>query len=320
MKEHSFSIIIPVALHENCEKTLAAIKKINYNRNKVEVILVHGNQPSLQRNMASLKAKNEILYFLDNDSLPERNNLKQLNRIFNQYASAAVAGGPSLSPESDSLLQKAISIVLSSFAGSAFSRSRYARIGKTRESSELELILCNMAVKKDIFKKFKGFNTSLYPNEENELINRIKEKKYKVYYIPDLIVFRSQRDKVRKFVRQIFTYGRGRGEQVYVHHTSITLFPFISLCLDLYLLSLLFIHNPFWTLPSYFYLISLFFMTAYETVIKENAAYALYLPLLFLIIHSFYGIGFVWGLARSLLRLKNKKQKTWFKVQVMKKN
>lgn len=309
----SFSLIIPVAPNEKYTKTLEAIKKFKYNSKKVEIIIIRGNQPSIQRNIASYKAKNEILYFLDNDSLPMKNNLTILNQLFQQLRNCAVVGGPSLCPENVSLFQKAISKAFGSFIGSAYSRSRYARIGQTRESNELELILCNMAIRKNVFHQLKGFNPNLYPNEENELMNRIQKSNQKLYYTPDLIVYRHHRNNVLKFIKQIFTYGRGRGEQVYVHWNNLTFFPLASLGFNIYLISLLFIPYPIKFIPLIFYLMLILGISLYKNY--KNIEQLFYLPFIYFIIHSLYGIGFISGLTKSLLKIKTKKKKFWSKIE-----
>ncbi len=313
---YSFSIIIPVAPNENYTKTLNAIKKFNYNFNKVEVIIIRGNQPSIQRNIASQKAKNEILYFLDNDSIPGKNNLVILNHLLNQSKDCAVIGGPSLSPENVSLVQKTINQALGSFIGSAYSRSRYASIGSTRESNELELILCNMAIRKNVFRRLKGFNPNLYPNEENELMNRLQKINQKLYYTPDLIVYRDHRNNVLKFIKQIFTYGRGRGEQVSIHWNNLTFFPLASLGFDIYLISLLLIPYPIKFVPLIFYLMLILGISFYKNY--KNIQLLFYLPFIYFIIHSMYGIGFISGLTKSLLKIKTKKEKFWYKMERIK--
>ncbi len=317
MKKYKFTIIIPVAEKEDYDLSLKSIKKLNYPVSNIEIIVVHGNQPSKQRNHAAEKAKGDILYFLDNDSIPAENNLKIINEFFQKNKNAVVIGGPALNKKSDPLFQKAEYIVLGSFIGSSFSRSRYCCIGDIRESNELELILCNMAIRKDVFIKLNGFNTRLYPNEENELMNRIKKRKGKIYYHPDIIIYRSPRNNIFSFIKQIFTYGRGRGEQTMVHISNLTIFPLVSLAFNLYLVWLLVCRSML--LPGILYAGVILLTSLWKTLIYKNILYIIYLPILYFIIHTLYGIGFLVGIIKSFLKIKIKKDVFWYKIKWIKK-
>ena len=63
-------------------------------------------------------------------------------------------------------------------AGFAFgpSRARYAKVGDLRESSEKELILCNLAACRGPMLELGGFNELLYPNEENALMDELQKR------------------------------------------------------------------------------------------------------------------------------------------------
>jgi len=319
-KNIEFTIIIPVAKEENCQKSISAIKKLNYDLNKIEVIFIKGNHPAKQRNIASEQAKGEIIYFLDNDSQPDKNNLNILYKFFQEHKNALIAGGPSLVKEDDTLFQKTIGCALGSIWGSAVSRSRYAQIGKLRLSSESELILCNMAMKKKYFMKMHQFNTNLYPNEENEFVNRLQRQYVdSVYYIPDLVVFRGHRKKLQHFIKQIFTYGRGRAEQVYVNIKDLTLFPLISLGFSIYLLSLFFIPYSIKFIPLIGYLLLIFLISFWKALLNGNFFYIFFLPLNYLIIHIFYGIGFFKGILNFIFKFKREEKKFWYSIQCQQK-
>lgn len=299
------SVIIPVAPYEKCK---VPVKKIRKSKFVKDVIIVTGNQPSFQRNEAVKIAKGEIIYFLDNDSIPEFDNFEKIVNFFKTHNKAAVLGGPSLSPKIEKKFPYAVGIAFSSFLGTAFSSARYAPKGKLRKSSELELILCNMAFRKNIFIKSGMFNTSLYPNEENELLNRISEAGYEIWYMPDLIVYRSHRANIFKFIKQIFTYGRGRGNQFLIEKKKMPLFPLASLLFDIYIILSILKILPELLLLIYFSIIFLF--SIYKAILHRKIFLILYLPVIFFIIHSLYGLGFIYGLFK-----KRKNENLWFKIK-----
>ena len=85
------SIIIPVK-PDGYVKAIEAVKQLDYPVDKLEVLIAEGNQPSRQRNEAAKKASGEILYFLDDDSLPAPSNLKRLVAHYKNEAVAGVGG------------------------------------------------------------------------------------------------------------------------------------------------------------------------------------------------------------------------------------
>lgn len=201
-----------------------------------------------------------------------------------------------------------------------YPEDRYTKIGKLRLSSESELILCNMAIKKEYFLKMHRFNTNLYPNEENEFVNRLQRQyPHSVYYIPDLVVFRGHRKKLKYFIKQIFTYGRGRGEQVSVNIKDLTLFPLISLGFSIYLILLFFIPYQIKFFPLICYLILIFIISFWKAIINNTLLYIFFLPLNYFIIHIFYGIGFIKGILNFIFKFKRKEKKFWYLIQCQQK-
>ncbi len=308
------SIIIPVRQGESFAETLNSIKKSKYNLKKVEVIIVFGNNPSRQRNIAVEKSSGNIIYFIDNDSLIKDTNLQLIEKFYVNFRNAGCIGGPSLTPENDSLFQKAVGLVFGSFIGSSFSYARYKAVGGFRKSNELELILCNMAFNKNIFIKVGKFNTALYPNEENELLNKLKKNNIDVYYDPGLIVYRSQRNNIKLFIKQVFTYGRGRAEQVMTDVKNLTLFPLISIGFNFYLISLVLFNKFLFFLPLFIYFLIVFATSLFYSVKFKKIIYFFYMVNIYFLIHIFYGVGFLWGFLKKLFVKKNR-IKFWYKIK-----
>ncbi|RNC72800.1 MAG: glycosyltransferase [Desulfuromonadales bacterium] len=207
----TLTIIIPVK-PGGAVRALGRLRDAVYPAAGLEVLVAEGRRPSRQRNRAASLARGDILYFLDDDSLADPGSLQRAVRHFADPSVAAV-GGPSLTPDSDSLLQRAIGIALASPFGGGGARNRYRKTGTSRPTSERELILCNLAFRRELFLELGGLDERLYPNEENELMDRVMAQGGRLIHDPDLAVQRSQRPTFRAFVRQFLGYGRGRGEQ-----------------------------------------------------------------------------------------------------------
>lgn len=302
MKENSFTFVIPRRETESIDKTISAIKdscdklRLNY-----EIFSVCGNNPTKQRNECIKLAKNSCIYFLDNDSILDENPLVELKKLLTKDADIAIAGGPSLTPDTDSYLQKNFGAVLSSFLAVGKISARYSRKGEIRESDDSELILCNLIVKKDTFDKCGKFNENLYPNEENEFIYRVKKIGGKVVYDPDIYVYRTQRKALKDFIKQMFTYGRGRGEQTRVSPKSFNPGILIPVAFSFYILFFLPVAVLMFSGDAKKYFFAPFFVymavmsISWLNKLKEDKIVYIYYPALFLLTHLAYSIGIFYG-------------------------
>ncbi len=158
-----------------------------------------------------------------------------------------------------------------------------------------ELILCNLSLRRERFLALGGFDERLYPNEENELMDRIMQDGGRLIHDPGLAVYRSQRPTLGAFIRQMYGYGRGRGEQT-VLSGVIKPVTFIPPLFIFYLLLLPLSHKAVYYAPLLCYLILDLVFTGYEGLKQGNPGSALLLPVIFPIFHFCYGLGMIRGL------------------------
>jgi succinoglycan biosynthesis protein ExoA len=287
------TLIIPVK-PDGEVKALARLRALGYPCEGVEVIVAEGTNPSRQRNLAAGAAAGEILYFLDDDSIPQPGFIERALRHFGE-GSVAAAGGPSVTPPEDSLRQRAFAAVFTSPAGGGGVRNRYRRSGSARRTDDSELILCNLAFRRDAFLGAGGLDVRLYPNEENELMDRLLAQGWHLVHDPELAVFRSQRRTIRAFARQLFRYGRGRGMQTRFSGkvNPASLVPPLFL---LYLVSLCFLRGDVYSIPLLCYVLLILLSSAAAAVSARCAAVGTLLPVLFPLFHLGYGAGMLSGL------------------------
>jgi hypothetical protein len=217
-------------------KAVDASRALDYPADKLEIIVARGKQPSAQRNAALKAARGELIYFLDDDSVPHPANLRRAATHFTR-PEVKMVGGPNLCPPAAPELEQVFALVLASWALGP-SRARYTPVGQVRETSEKELILCNLVARRDALLELGGFNEALYPNEENALMDELQKRGGKLVYDPSFLVHRRPRANLGAFARMLMTYGRGRAEQFRLHPTPGSALNFVPPLFLVYLVSL----------------------------------------------------------------------------------
>ena len=212
------TVVIPTRPGDEQPFALAAARQLDYRVFHLEIIVARGKQPSVQRNTALRAAKGDLIYFLDDDSLPPPDNLR---RALTHFADANVVmiGGPNVCPADAPPLEQAFAAVMGSWLAFGPSRARYTPVGEARASGEKELILCNLMGRREALLAAGGFDEALYPNEENALMDELQRHGGKLIYDPEFIVHRRPRRTLGAFCKMLMNYGRGRAEQFRLHPT-----------------------------------------------------------------------------------------------------
>ena len=291
------SIIIPVKPGGEV-RALDSLRCLECPQVDFELLIAEGSCPSRQRNQAARQAEGDILYFLDDDSLVSPGFLQQALIHFAD-PSVAVVGGPSLTPATDSLRQRAFGAAFASPFGGGGVRSRYMRVGKARRTDDSGLILCNLAFRRRIFLDKGGFDERLYPNEENELMERIGDSGLAMVHDPDLAVMRSQRPTFRAFVRQMLNYGRGRGQQTRISG-KVRWSAFAPALFLVYLAILPCFAGPVFSLPLLAYILLTIIFAIQGGIASRNPLLGGMLLLVLPMLHLCYGAGIFRGLLGKL--------------------
>lgn len=305
MNETVPSLTVLIAARPAQSEVLAvtASRALDYPADRLEIIVARGRQPSVQRNVGLRAARGDLIYFLDDDSVPEPGNLRRAALQFRE-PSVQMVGGPNVCPREAPPLEQVFARVLASWLAFGPSRARYAAVGRVRETGEKELILCNLLARRQTMLDLGGFNEALYPNEENALMDELQKLGGKLIYDPQLLVHRRPRSSLKSFARMLTTYGRGRAEQFRLHPTFGSAPNFVPPLFCLYLLALpCLLALPFLRLaglvPLAFYAVAILaqggVLAAGGQVWQSLAA----IPLVVLT-HILYGFGFWRGLFTPL--------------------
>lgn len=233
----SVSVIIAARPDQAEVKAAAAALQLDYPPGKLEIILARGRQPSVQRNAAIKQARGDVIYFLDDDSVSPPGNVRRGAPAFAD-AQVQMVGGPNLCPPDAPELEQVFALVLASWLAFGPSRARYSKVGQRRSTGEKELILCNLMARKSSLLELGGFDESLYPNEENALMDGLQQRGGKLVYDPEFYVYRRPRRTFQAFARMLRTYGRGRAEQFRQLPTFGSALNFVPPLFCVYLLTL----------------------------------------------------------------------------------
>jgi len=297
----SVTVLIAARPDQAEVKAREASLGLDYPRDRLEIVIARGRQPSAQRNTGLRAARGEIIYFLDDDSVPLPSNLR---RAATHFADPQVkmVGGPNVCPPEAPELEQVFALVLSSRLAFGPSRARYTPVGEARATSEKELILCNLAARREALLELGGFNEALYPNEENALMDELARRGGKLLYDPKFIVHRRPRQTLRAFCRMLMTYGRGRAEQFRVNPTPGSVLNFVPPAFLVYLLVLpvgLWRAGPIAAIPLVLYLLGLI-VEAADIARRATLSRALAAVPLVALTHILYGAGFWRGLFTRL--------------------
>ena len=143
------TIIIPTRPGQVDIPAVTAARSLDYPKDRLEIIVARGKQPAVQRNAAIKAARGDLVYFLDDDSRAQPDNLRRSLAHFKD-PQVKMLGGPNLCPPDAPPLEKVFAVVLSSWLAFGPSRARYDSVGTTRPGGEKELILCNLMARRAI--------------------------------------------------------------------------------------------------------------------------------------------------------------------------
>ena len=295
------SVIMPVAPGCSPSRAIKALVKGVPRGLRVELILVSGLQPSRQRNLAARSASGDYLYFLDHDSAVEPGTIgRHLQSV--RSPGVVASGGPNLAGCPGDLMQELYGRVFSSPLGSPLVSSRYRQEGEVRMAGERDLILCNLLVRRETFLEMGGFDPRLYPNEENEFLNRLADRGGQAIYRPDAPVRKPRIYTIPGFAWESFRNGNGRMHQIWVDiHPQDAIFLMVPLGLLAWLWSA--IDNPrlWWAIPAYFGVILAENMRILAQkpaisprLVAKTGGLAV-ISLLMILRHASYGLGLLWG-------------------------
>lgn len=251
--------------------------------------------PAEKRDIGIIKARGEIIAFLDDDSYPDKKWLKNAVKILYKNKVSSVCG-PGLTPPADNFWQKVTGAILSSWFGSGPYRYRFIC-----DSSRFvdDYPAYNMLVKRDVLIKVGGFGTKYYGGEDTAVCMKLINAGEKIFYHPDIVVFHHRRKFPFEYGRQVGNVGLHRGYFVKAHpQTSLRISYFgPAILLVSSTLFLLFIIFDLQFIEPFVYLCILGYIIIFiEGLGKSSIVVNLLLPFAVLYNHLAYSVQFIKGL------------------------
>ncbi len=319
MKQPLVSIIIPVKKINDYlrQETVPAILKQTYQDfeiiilpdrlskekfKKTKIIATWPKRgPADKRDIGAKKAKGEILAFLDDDSYPDKNWLKEAVKVFQEDKRIAGVGGPSLTPPQDNLYQKASGYVWSTWLGSGGAGTYRCAVHPRKEIDDFPTV--NLLVRKKDFWAVGGFDSHFWPGEDTKLcLDLTKKLDKKIIYDPKVLVYHHRREVFGSHLKQISRYAIHRGHFARIlPETSFRLGYFIPTFFILGLIAGAFLAwlNP-WVKMVYWLVLAFYFLalclTSLQVYLQEREVRVAFLviPSIF-ITHLIYGVLFIKG-------------------------
>ena len=233
MEDHkissSVSVIVPVRNGEHTiQPLLESLQKLDYDRNKVEVIVVDGNSTdktreivkkypvklvtekriglNLARNIGIKSSNGEIIAFTDSDCIVPPDWITRIVENFKDSKVSCV-GGSAKAFDSDFVSQYADNSIV-----------RLMPFFTKRE--ELEKVKpffrhpagCNMAFRRKVAEEVGYFDERIqFGFDEVEFADRVCRAGYKMILDPKVTVWHKHRSTLGEFLKQNFQYGKGSG-------------------------------------------------------------------------------------------------------------
>lgn len=264
----------------------------------VKIIPTSEVSPGRKRNIGIKNSNGELLAFIDSDAYPHKDWLKNAVKHLNNPEVAAV-GGPGVTPEEDSYLQKAGGYVLSSFMVGGLA-NRY-RTAKTIASDDIHS--CNFIVRRKVLEEIGGWDEKYWPGEDTLICLGIKRLGKKMIESPDVVVYHHRRPLFVKHLKQVSRFGLHRGFFAkQFPETSLRLNYFFPSMFLFFIISgsiISFVENSIPFIYISILSIYLFLVLAVSLMATAAGKDVRYLPLVFtgtIATHVVYGISFIQGL------------------------
>lgn len=303
----TISVIIPVKNGEaNLDSCLNAVFNQTLKPNEVIIVDGHSTDKTIEisqkypakiiyedygtvggaRQLGVQKAENYFVAFTDADCIP---NSDWLENLLKEFSDDIVGVGGGIQNIGSGIWEKSIAYALDSFLGSA--NSVQDRVLKNKQFVK-SISGCNSMYRREDVLKIGGYNTSYSMNEDTDLNKRLL-KLGKILYTPDAIVLHNQDRNLTQFIKRMYSFGFGRGNNKLFDLQTI---PPIA---ALFTVICLFISPMIFLLLLLLYFAVLLFFDFLILLKTKSIVYLFTIPIIFILEHVSYSLGFWRGIIKG---------------------
>lgn len=330
----NISILIPVYNEEKyILQCLESIENQTYDLKSIEVIVIDGKSSDgtvkvteefnskaqinikvvenpnrtapFAMNIGVRAASGDIIRRIDGHAYMEKDFVEQCVLALDKHKSVVCVGG-SIITINENAVGEAIALAMSSPFGVGDAKFRYS------QEEVLVDTLAFGAYRKEIFDKVGMFDEELVRNQDDEFNFRVTKAGEKILLNPKIKSYYYGRSSVKKLFKQYFQYGywKVRVGQKHKQVTSVRqLIPFLFVASIIGLTILSFFSKIFAMLllaEAILYTTGLVVFSVKVTAKANKFKYLYLLPIIFLTLHTSYGIGYMLGIWDFLVLNKTK--------------
>ena len=174
---------------------------------RIKIIETGNLPPALKRAKGVEISNGEILAFLDDDTYPEKDWLKNSLRGM-ETKNIKALGGPAVTSPKDNFSKQISGLIYGSALMSGKHKARYVpdKVQYVRDYPS-----CNFIITKELYEKVGGFDSEYWPGEDTILCNNIMKANEKILYTPEALVYHHRRDLFFGHFKQLKGYAWHRG-------------------------------------------------------------------------------------------------------------
>ena len=286
---------------ESEDKTREIVKRYEEKHPFIKLLRNEKKYTPFGLNIGIKNSKGEIIMRFDAHATYQNDYISKCVKYLNDYKADNVGGVAKATPSKNTLIAKAIALVLSHFFGAGSSAFRTG----AKDVKEADTVFGG-CYKREVFDRIGLYNENLIRSQDMEFNLRLKKAGGKIILVPSIVSSYYPKSNLRDFFLHNVKDGiwavyplkfnvpfRLRHYIPLFFVLSLIILPILSLYLYLFMKLFFFI--------IFFYLFSNIFLSFTIAFKENNALLFLVLPLVFLVRHIGYGLGSFFGLFKILM-------------------